>query len=124
MPIVNILVNQQYSPSQKSDLLRDVNRAVLDSLDAAPVNVRIVLQAVNTHDVLVAGEPGQEFVQMLVYMLPGRTDAQKQALVAALNKAASSALGVSDTTSRIIIHDIANSNLSVAGGITAQMAGR
>lgn len=124
MPILTVLVNQQYTPEQKTALLKSTSQAVVDSLGAPISSVRVSLQTIDAHDVIVEGEIGKEMVLVTAMILPGRTEEKKLALMAALSKAINDTIGVSDQNSRIVLHDIPTTDMSVAGGISAKMAGR
>lgn len=124
MPILNIFVNHNVTPAQKQQLLELSSQAVVDSIGAPLANVRGIVQTVDANSTIVAGEIGKEQVQVTVYLLPGRTDEQKEALIAALSRAVTDSVGVSDQDSRVIIHDIPLSDMGVAGGISAQAARR
>lgn len=124
MPILNILLNQNTTPAQKNQLLEDVSQAVVDSLGAPVSSVRVSLQTVDVQHVIVAGEIGKTMAQVDACLLPGRTEEQKQALIAAVSRAVADSIGVSDQDSRIIIHDIPTTDMGVAGGISAAVAGR
>jgi len=62
--------------------------------------------------------------QVVAYLLPGRTEADKQALIAALSRAVTDSIAISDQNSRIVILDVPTTDMGVAGGISAKMAGR
>lgn len=124
MPILNILVNQPCTPHQKSRLLESVSQAVTESLGAPLASVRASLQTIAPDDVIVAGEIGKPMAQVIAYLLPGRTESDKQALFAALSRALATSIAVSDQDSRIIIQDVPTTDMGVAGGISAKMAGR
>ena len=124
MPILNILLNQNTTPAQKTELLENVSQAVVDSIGAPLSSVRVCLQSIDAQHVIVAGEIGKAMAQVNAYILPGRTEEQKQALIKALSRAIVDYAGVSDQDSRIIIHDIPTSDMGVAGGVSAKVAGR
>src|SRR5690554_2045445 len=124
MPILNILLNQNTTPAQKTQLLENVSQAVVESIGAPLSSVRVCLQTVDAQHVIVAGEIGKTMAQVNAFLLPGRTEEQKQALIAALTRAVADGAGVSDQDSRIIIQDIPTTDMGVAGGISAKAAGR
>lgn len=124
MPILNILVNQPCTPDQKSQLLNGVSQAVVESIRAPLTSVRVSLQTIAPDDAMVAGEMGQPMAQVIAHLLPGRTEADKQALIASLSRALTDSIAISDQNSRIIILDVPTTDMGVAGGISAKMAGR
>lgn len=124
MPILNILVNQSCTPQQKTQLLENSSQAVVDSIGAPLSTVRVSVQTLPADDVIIAGEIGISMALVIVYLLPGRTEGQKQALIAALTRAITDSVNVSDEYSRVIIRDVPTTDMGFAGGITAKMAGR
>ena len=124
MPILNIVLNQNIDSGQKQELLKNVSQAVVDSIGAPITSVRAALQVVDAEDTIVAGEIGQAVALIFAYILPGRTESQKQQLIAALSQALNQSIQVSDQDSRVIILDIPKEDMGVAGGISAKMAGR
>lgn len=124
MPILNILLNQNPAPATKKQLLEGVTQAVVESIGAPLSSVRATIQTIEAQDAIVAGEIGKSLAQVTVILLPGRTETQKQALIAALSQIIADTIQVSDQDSRIIIHDIALTDMGVAGGISAAVAGR
>lgn len=124
MPILNILLNQNPAPAQKKELLEAASQAVVDSISAPLANVRAAVQAVAPEDTIVAGQIGTPMAQIDVYLLPGRTEDQKAALIAALSKAVAQTVQISDQDSRVIIHDMPVTDMGVAGGVSAKAAGR
>lgn len=124
MPILNILLNQNTTPAQKNQLLESVSQAVVDSIGAPLSSVRASLQTVDVQHVIVAGEIGKPMAQVSAYVLPGRTETQKLDLIAAITRAIADSVGVSDQDSRVMVHDIPATDMGVAGGISAKMAGR
>lgn len=124
MPSLTILLNQNHAPAQKKQLLEGVTQAVVDSIGAPLSSIRAAVQTIDTQDAIVAGKIGAVMAQVNVYLLPGRTEVQKASLIAALSKAVADTIQVSDQDSRIIIQDIALTDMGVAGGISAKAAGR
>lgn len=124
MPILNIVLNQHHTPNQKQQLLQGVSQAVVDSIGAPLANVRATVQTIDPQDSIVAGQIGTPMAQVDVYLLPGRTEDQKAALIAALSKTVADTIQVSDQNSRIIIQDIPLTDMGVAGGISAKAAAR
>lgn len=124
MPILNILLNRDYPAAQTEQLLTKSSQAVVDSIGAPLANVRATVQFIDARHSIVAGEIGTPLAQVLVFLLPGRTDEQKQALISALSRAVANTIQVSDQDSRVIILDIPTEDMGLAGGVSAKTAGR
>lgn len=124
MPILTIHVNQECTDNQKQQLLQEASQAVAESIPAPVDNVRISVHTISPQDAIIAGQIGTPMALVNVYLLAGRTEAQKQALIAALNPVIARTTLISDQQIRIVLHDIALTDMGVAGGISAEMAGR
>lgn len=124
MPILTIHVNQECTDNQKQQLLQEASQAVAESIPAPVDNVRISVHTIGPQDAIIAGQIGTPMALVNVYLLAGRTEAQKQALIAALNPVIARTTLISDQQIRIVLHDIALADMGVAGGISAEMAGR
>lgn len=124
MPILNIQIMQGHSAAQKASLLKNCSQAVVDSIAAPLHSVRIVLDEVAPDHVIVAGEIGKPMALVLARLIVGRSDEKKAALIAALNQAVHESIGISGEDVRVIITDVPKSDMGVAGGLTAQAAGR
>jgi len=124
MPILNIQIMQGHTDSEKSALLENASKAVVDSIAAPVSTVRIVLDEVAPGHVIVAGRIGQPMALALVRLIEGRTEEKKAALVAALSKAIHASIGLSQSDIRVIITDVPNTDMGVADGLTAKAAGR
>ncbi len=124
MPILSVFVNQDPSPEQATRLLESTSQAVVDSVGAPLSNVRVTLHATPAQHAIVAGEQGRLTAIVHVYMLPGRSEAQREALLASLNAAVHTSLGVSTKEIRVMLHDIALVDMGMADGISAKKAGR
>jgi len=124
MPILNVQIMQGHSVSQKADLLRNMTQAIVDSVKAPLHTVRIVLEEVPTHHVIVAGEMGKPMVLVTANLIEGRTEELKAALIHALAHAVEQSIGLSIQDVRVILYDIPKTDIGVAGGKTAKAAGR
>lgn len=124
MPIIVTSLPEGHTPPQKTALLHRTAQAVVDSLGAPMSNVRIVLQERPAGHSLIAGQEDAPFVLFVVYLIEGRSPDMKAALIAALNAAATDALGLPDNATRIMIHDMLRTDMGVAGGVSALAAGR
>lgn len=124
MPILNIQIMQGHTDSQKAALLENASKSVVDSIAAPLSSVRIVLEETAPGHVIVAGSIGQPMALALVYLIEGRTEEKKAALVAALSQAIHASIGLSQDDTRVIICDVPKTDMGVAGGLTAKAAGR
>ena len=57
-------------------------------------------------------------------LIHGRSDELKAALIAAVANAVEQSTGISTQNVRVVLYDIPNTDLGVAGGKTARAAGR
>lgn len=124
MPSINIQVTAGYSSSQKTALLKQATQAATEALTAPLATIRMVLQEVSADHTIIAGEIGKSMALFNVEMIAGRTEQQKTALIAALAKAAGASIGISDQDVRVIIRDVPNTDMGMAGGISAKATGR
>jgi 4-oxalocrotonate tautomerase family enzyme len=124
MPIINIQIIQGHSATQKTDLLKNMTQAVVDSIGAPLASVRVVIQEVMRENVIVAGELGKDMALATVGLIAGRTEEQKAALIAALAHSVETSIGLSIQNVRVILLDTPTTDMGVAGGKTAKAAGR
>jgi len=124
MPFLDIQITQGHSAAEKTRLLQSCSQAVVDSIAASPSSVRVALDETPPEHVIVAGEIGKALPLVHVHMIEGRSDEKKASLIAALNHAVSASLGMSPQDIRVVIRDIAKTDIGVAGGITALAAGK
>jgi len=124
MPFLDIQIMQGHSAAEKTRLLQNCSQAVVDSIAAAQESVRVALNETAPEHVIAAGEIGKALSLVQVQMIEGRSDEKKAALIAALNRAVSESLGMSPQDIRVVIRDIAKTDIGMAGGITALAAGK
>lgn len=124
MPFIHAQILAGHSTEQKKDLLQNSTKAVQDSIGAPVGSIRVTLQEFQQDEVIIAGEPGKEFATVQVHLIEGRSEELKAALIAALSKAVSASLGVSEDDIRIMAIDVPRENMGVARGISAKAAGR
>lgn len=124
MPIINAHIPSGFSTPQKHDLLRQATDAICAALDAPIASTRITLIEHCAEDTMVAGVVGAQHVLFIAYLIEGRTDALKAALISALNQVACEALGMSAQDVRSVVQDVPKASMGVAGGISALAAGR
>ncbi|HEY7804332.1 MAG TPA: tautomerase family protein [Orrella sp.] len=124
MPILTIKIPSGHSPAQKSDLLKGLTQAVVDSLAAPLSSIRVTIDEANAAHCIVAGEIGQPNALVHAALIAGRTEEQKAALIAEIAKAVEQAIGLSTQHTRVLIDDYPTTDMGVAGGISAKAAGR
>lgn len=124
MPTLNVQIVQGRSAQQKATLLKNLSQAVVDSIGAPLPSVRAILTEVPADHVIVAGEFGKDVAQVLALLIVGRTEAQKAALIAALSRAVHESIDISEQDVRVIVRDIPNTDMGMAGGVTAKSVGR
>ncbi len=124
MPIINLQIMQGHTAVQKTELLKNMTQAVVDSISAPLASVRVVIQEVPRENVIVAGELGKDMALATVGLIAGRTEDQKAALIAALAASVEQSIGLSIQNVRVILLDTPTTDMGVAGGKTAKAAGR
>lgn len=124
MPILNIQIMQGHTDSEKAALLENATQAVEASIAAPVQSIRIVLEEVAPGNVIVAGKLGQPMALALVRLISGRDEARKAALIAALSKAIHDSIGIAEQDIRVVLTDVPNTDMGMAGGVTAKSAGR
>src|SRR5690606_1571788 len=124
MPILTAHLTAGFTSEQQIALLEKSSQAVVDSLNAPLSGVRMTLQEYPAESSIVAGKVGASQLLSTAYMIEGRTPELKAALIAALNEAATAALGISSQDVRVVVHDPPKTDMGLAGGITALAAGR
>lgn len=124
MPIITAHLPAGYSAAQKAKFLEQSTQAVTESLGAPLHSVRITLQEYSAENTIVAGEIGAKHVLYIAYLIEGRTNELKSALIAALDKVATACLELTSDDVRVIVRDVPKSDMGVAGGISALAAGR
>ncbi|WP_447921162.1 tautomerase family protein [Achromobacter aegrifaciens] len=124
MPILNVQIMQGHTAAQKAALLKAASDAVVESIAAPLPSVRIVLQEVPGEHVIVGGEIGKAMVRVDVALISGRDEAKKAALIAALNQAVCSSIGISGQDVRVLLRDVPNTDMGAANGLTAKANGR
>jgi len=124
MPILTITIPSGHSPAQKTDLLKGLTQAVVNSLAAPLPSIRVTIDEVTAEHCIVAGEIGQPNALVHAALIAGRTEEQKAALIAEIAKAVEQAIGLSTQHTRVLIEDYPTTDMGVAGGVSAKAAGR
>lgn len=134
MPNLNVYLVEGYSETQKETLLLRMTDAVVDSIAAPKASVRIFLiELPRAHicagGVVLAAEaragrplsPGGPTIH--AFLIRGRTDAQKEALIGALTGVVEEVLAIPPAPVRVMIFDVANTDFGMQG-VTAKSLGR
>jgi len=124
MPYVTISASEHFSAEQKKQLLQRASDAVVESIGAPLASVRVMLHDLAKGYYLNAGQLDTDCVMFVVDFIEGRTDAQKDALIAALSKAGQEVTGVPESEVRVRLVDFPKSNMGMAGGVSARAMGR
>lgn len=123
MPTVQAFITAGQPPAARQRLIALLTDAVVASVDASPEAVCVLLSEVPGEHFAVAGKPVSAPRAVLqVFLIAGRSDAQKARLIEALT-AASAAIGVAPEVVRVFIQDLPNSDFGL-GGVTAAALGR
>ena len=128
MPNLNVYLIEGYSADQKKQMLSSMTDAIVDSIGAPRSAVRIYLIEVAKANACVAGTTLADrdvdaSPTIHALLIAGRTDAQKQALIAALTRVAVDVLGVSAEVVRVMLIDIPSTDFGM-NGVTAASLGR
>ncbi|MBN8443238.1 MAG: tautomerase family protein [Thauera sp.] len=131
MPNLNVYLVEGYSAEQKAALLQRMTDAVVTSIAAPKESVRIFLIELPRAHICVGGamldtaamnaHPGGPTVH--VFLIAGRSEAQKEALIGSLTRAIDDTLAIPADPVRIMIFDVANTDFGMKG-VTAKSLGR
>ncbi|MBB5213433.1 tautomerase family protein [Parapusillimonas granuli] len=124
MPYVTITATEGYSEEQKKRLLQGSSDAVVASIGAPLSSVRVLLHTIPAGHYLNAGEFNTPGLMFVVDFIEGRSDAQKDALIAALSKVGAEAVNMPESEVRVRLVDFPKSNMGMAGGVSARAMGR
>ncbi|NYT63962.1 tautomerase family protein [Alcaligenaceae bacterium] len=124
MPYVTISATTELSADQKKQLLQGASDAVVQSIGAPVSGVRVILNEITDGHYLNAGEFNTPGLMFVVEFIEGRTEALKAALIAALSRAGFDATGMPESEVRVRIIDFPNTNMGMAGGVSAKAMGR
>jgi 4-oxalocrotonate tautomerase family enzyme len=124
MPYVTISASQGLSAQQKQQLIQGASDAVVQSIGAPLASVRVMLHELPDGYYLNAGQFNTQAVMFQVEFIEGRTNDQKEALIAALSRVGFDATGLSEQEVRVRLIDFPKINMGMAGGISALKMGR
>jgi len=124
VPIISIHLTAGFDPARKAELLRAANQAVEDSLAAPRASIRVLLHELAPEHVMLDGQTGVALAQVQAFLIAGRPPERRAALIAALNAAAQTTLGLTARQVRVLVSDIPKTDMGVDDGVTALAAGR
>lgn len=124
MPTLEVYLPQGHSDERKASLIDGLTRATVDAIGAPAESVRILLSELPVSNIGLGGKPTPAALPVIIAILiAGRTEAQKEALIAHLSETSASVLDVSLQSTRVMIKDIPNTDFGL-GGKTARALGR
>lgn len=120
MPYVTISLTPGLSAEKKKELMQRCSDAVVESIGAPLTSVRVVVHELADDAYMNAGQFGAEGVIIVVDMIEGRTQEQKDALIAMLSRAAAEVSGLTEESHvRVRVVDFPRGNMGMANGLTA-----
>lgn len=120
MPYVTISATHGLLAEKKTELMLRCTNAVVESTGVPPAAVRVIVHELAEDAYMDAGQLGTSGVVIEVDMIEGRTQAQKDALIAMLSRAAAEVSGLSEEHHiRVRVVDFPRGNMGMANGVTA-----
>lgn len=124
MPYVTISATEGLSAEKKKQLLERSSDAVVQSIGAPLASVRVMLHELPDGHYLNAGQFNTPGLMFVVDFIEGRTEEQRNALIAALSKTGTETTGIPESEVRVRLLDFPKANMGMAGGISAKAMGR
>lgn len=134
MPNLNLYLLEGRTVDEKAVLMQRMTEVVVASIGAPRESVRLFLIELPKAHICVGGrtllaeeaaglpaQPGGPTVH--VFLIAGRSEAQKEALITGLSRVIAETLGISVAPIRIMIFDVANTDFGM-NGRTAKAEGR
>ena len=124
MPTLEVYLPQGHTDARKASLIQRLTQATVDAIGAPAESVRILLSELPTANIGLGGKLTPAALPVIIAILiAGRTDVQKEALIAHLSETTAAILEVPLQSTRVMIKDIPNSDFGI-GGQTARALGR
>jgi 4-oxalocrotonate tautomerase len=124
MPTLEVYLPQGYADERKASLIQGLTQATVDAIGAPAEAVRILLSELPASNIGLGGKLTPAALPVIIAILiAGRTDAQKEALIAHLSETCAGSLDVPLQSTRVFIKDIPNTDFGL-GGKTARALGR
>src|SRR5690606_41596408 len=105
MPYVTISATTGLSAEKKKQLLERSSDAVVQSIGAPLASVRVLLHELPDGHYLNAGQFNTPGLMFVVDFIEGRTEEQRNALIAALSHTGFEITGIPDSECLVRIHD-------------------
>ncbi|MCG7404646.1 MULTISPECIES: tautomerase family protein [Caballeronia] len=124
MPTLEVYLPQGHADERKASLIQGLTQATVDAIGAPAESVRILLSELPASDSGLGGKVSAAGLPVIIAILiAGRTQTQKEALIAHLSETGASVLNVPLQSTRVLIKDIPNTDFGL-GGKTARALGR
>jgi len=127
MPTIQAHIMAGHTAPQKTRLIAALTDAVVRALGAPIDSVCVLIDEVPRAHFGIAGKPATADTPpravLQAFLIAGRTDAQKAALIEELTAAAADAIGVASGVVRVFVTDLPNTDFGL-GGRTALALGR
>ncbi|HEX3635007.1 MAG TPA: tautomerase family protein [Paraburkholderia sp.] len=128
MPTLEAFLPQGHDEARKAMLIERLTEATVDSIGAPAESVRILLSELPGANFGIGGKSAAQGAApmlpvIVAILIAGRTDAQKEALIAALCETAADVLDAPLQATRVMIKDVPNTDFGI-GGKTARALGR
>lgn len=124
MPTLEVYLPHGHTDERKATLIRELTLGTVDAIGAPSESVRVLLSELPASDIGLGGKLTPAALPVVIAILiAGRTDKQKEALIAHLSEACAATLNVPLPSTRVMIKDIPNTNFGI-GGQTARALGR
>lgn len=122
MPTLEVYLPQGHTEDRKASLIQGLTQATVDAIGAPAEAVRILLSELPDAHIGLGGRK-DALALIIAILIAGRTDAQKEALIAHLSETSASILGAPLHGTRVMIKDIPSTDFGI-GGRTARALGR
>jgi len=128
MPFAQVHITEGHTAEQKRVLIEKITQAVHDSVGAPKPNIRVWLRELPKTDYGIGGtqvealdDANAPFAQM--FMMEGRTEEQKKAVIEKVSQALVDATGAALEKTRVWITEVPKTNWGI-GGVSAKDLGR
>jgi 4-oxalocrotonate tautomerase family enzyme len=127
MPTIQAHILAGHADGQKERLIAALTDAVVETVDAPINSVCVIVNEIPRAHFGIAGKPATAATPpravLHAFLIAGRTDAQKAALIQRMTGAAASAIDVAPGVVRVFVTDLPNTDFGL-GGKTALALGR
>ncbi|WP_109482570.1 tautomerase family protein [Paraburkholderia sp. C35] len=128
MPTLEVYLPHGHDEARKASLIQGLTHATVSAIGAPAESVRILLSEMPAVHFGIGGKTAAHGAPpslpvIVAILIAGRTDMQKEALIAALSETAAAVLDAPLQATRVMIKDIPNTDFGI-GGQTARSLGR